>query len=131
MGVVASDVEDSRLANHDCPLLSRNPSVNDRAVCVSQSGSACSCDKATWDLLFCLVAGLELSVADSGVNFCTIPSFSGICILTLLLIFRFLLDARDRTGELVRMPLGEGNPEICEREVELCSSAVSGSKYAA
>jgi hypothetical protein len=35
---------------------------------------------------------------------------------------------REWAGELVRILPGEGRPEIWDREVEVCSSEVSGSK---
>jgi hypothetical protein len=50
---------------------------------------------------------------------------------TLLFTFRFSLvrlEARERAGELLSIPLGEGSAEMWLMEVEVCSSEVSGSK---
>lgn len=58
-------------------------------------------------------------------------SLSGSTIDTLLLTLRFRrvrLLARERAGELVRMPPGEGRLEIWLMEVEVCRFEVSGSK---
>ena len=49
---------------------------------------------------------------------------------TLLFAFRFnlvRLVALERAGELLRMPLGEGNPEIWLMDADVCSSEVVGS----
>ncbi len=37
--------------------------------------------------------------------------------------------ALERAGEFVRMPPGDGSPEICDIDEEVWSSEVSGSKY--
>ena len=41
-----------------------------------------------------------------------------------------LLFARDRAGEFVRIPPGDGSAAIRLSEFEVCSSDVEGSKYA-
>ena len=55
---------------------------------------------------------------------------SGSTIETLLFALRFnlvRLVALERAGELLRMPLGEGNPEIWLMDADVCSSEVIGS----
>ena len=56
---------------------------------------------------------------------------AGRCIATCDFVLRFnlcLLLARDRAGELVRMPLGDGRLAICDREDEVWRVEVEGSK---
>jgi hypothetical protein len=69
--------------------------------------------------------------APEGGNDAFKASLSGMLMLTWLFTFLFKRVREaflERAGELVRMPPGEGRPEIWDMDVDVCSSDVDGSK---
>jgi hypothetical protein len=125
----AREVELSRLLSHDCPLFSRDDSVSARPVCTSHEESLCICESRDDDLGCVGLNTPPKPCDDSAPDGAELSS--GSTMETLLFTFRFsrvLLEARERAGELLNIPLGEGTAEMWLIEAGVCRSEVSGSK---
>jgi hypothetical protein len=129
-------VEESRLLIHDWPLFSREDSVKTRPVWTSQDESAWRWrreEERGWVGLRTCPKPWDVSAPEGAEGVCSVLVSSGRTMETLLLALRFSLVrlfARERMGEFVRMPPGEGRPEMWLMEAEVWSSEVVGSKYA-
>lgn len=102
----------SLFVSHSCPLLSRVPSVNESAVCVSHESSMCVCSRSReLDCLICAPNPSDVSAPD-GVEIAT--------------CFRRVRLAEREDG-FERIPPGEGRAAMCDNEEDVCRDEDCGS----
>lgn len=140
---VASEVELSRFDSHDCPLLSREPSVSVSPVWISHDESLLC--RGEDSLVVESVAG-TMSLLCPSPSLLSAPEgvpTDGVWIVTSDLFFLFAIAAvLSRVRELARLwaaepgldedriPPGEGRLAMWEMLADVWSSDVLGSKYA-